>query len=203
MANRRRGRIALTVIGLIAFASLFKAVSAERDKRRLADAYEEAQQLVQQLSDERSQLSTQLANVRQTVEEQAGDLASLQQELTGVQQRLDQALVQVASLRQEQDQLREQNATLVEDLALTQSERDQLEARMSSLKELKLAIRDVKRKLRAERWASWQEHIRVSKVADQQELADGNRGLVVRNGKTTLGAAAVRMHVHVLEPQTQ
>lgn len=194
----------MLVIGLLVIVagSLWRTVSVEQEKSRLADEYAKAQQLVNQLSQERAHLNQELAETRETVETQTGDIASLQQELKGVQDQLDRTLGEIASLQQEHAKLRNDNASLSTQLASLQLEKQQLEARLSSLKELRLAIRDVKRKMWVQRWASWRARIEAQKQADQQALASGNRGFVVRNGASTLGTSP-QLHVHVLEPQSQ
>ena len=53
----RRSRFLLTGLAVLLLASVLHSVAVERQKRRLSEAYSQAQQLVQQLSDERSHLS--------------------------------------------------------------------------------------------------------------------------------------------------
>jgi len=198
----RRGQALVIGLLVIVAGSLWRTVSVEQEKGRLAEEYTKAQQLVNELSQERAHLNQELVNTRQAVESQTGDIANLQQELKAVQDHLDRTLGEIASLQQEHAKLRSDNASLSTQLASLQLEKQQLEARLSSLKELKLAIRDVKRKMWERRWASWRERIEAQKRADQQALASGNRGFVVRNGASTLGTTP-QMHVHVLEPQSQ
>ena len=203
---RRRGRLILAVLALAVVASLWRTVAVEREKREVAKSYEEAQRLVQELTAERDHLSGELLETRQTVEDQAGSLANLQQELASVQDQLNETLAQITSLQRDYTQLEGRHSTLTEQLEAAVAEKAQLEARLSSLKELRLAIRDVKHKLRAERWAAWgtwwRERVQRAREADQTRLASGNRGYVIKQGKSTLGASP-RLHVHVLEPQPQ
>jgi epidermal growth factor receptor substrate 15 len=201
MASRRT-RVILVFLVCVLAASLWRTVSVERERRRLADAYAQAQQLVSQLSEERTHLNEELAESQQTVESQAGDLASLRQELESVQQRLEATMTEIASLQQEHQQLRAQNSSLSLQLSSVEVEKAQLEARLSSLQELRLAIRDVKRQMWQRRWAAWRERIDRQREADLEQLASGNRGYVVRHGQSTLGSGP-RMHVHVLEPEPQ
>lgn len=204
-ATRKR-RVILAVLALAVVASLWRTVSVEREKREVAKSYEEAQRLVQELTAEREHLSGELLETRQTVEDQAGGLANLQQELASVQDRLHETVAQITSLQRDYAQLEGRNSTLTEQLEATLAEKEQLQAKLSSLKELKLAIRDVKHKLRAERWAAWgarwRERAQRVQEADEVRLASGNRGYVIKQGKSTLGASP-RLHVHVLEPQSQ
>ena len=53
-----------------------------------------------------------------------------------------------------------------------------------------------------ERLAGWRAHIEASKIADQEQLAVGNRGFIVRQGTPTLGSRN-QLQVRVLEPQVE
>ena len=196
----QRGRFIVTGLAVLLAASVLHSVAAEREKRRLAEAYNQAQQVVQQLSDERGHLNDELVQTRETVEGQAGQLSGLQQELDSVQKRLGETVTEIAALQHEHDQLRQENSSLNAQLSSVITEKEQLEARLSSLKELRLAIRDVKQKIWNERWAAWHDHIRAVHQADREQLALGNHGYVVREGKSTLGENP-RLHVHIHEPE--
>lgn len=198
----RQGRLVLTVLVVATLVSLWRAVAVERQKRRIAKSYEEAQQLVAQLTDEQQRLSQELSSSRATVEDQAGDLTNLRLELRGVQERLDQTAVDLAGLQREHEQLRQEKSSLASELSALSSEKQALERRLSSLQELRLAIRDVRRQMSEERWAAWRAHIEEMREADREALAKGNRGFVVRAGRSTIGASP-RLHIQVLEPQPQ
>jgi chromosome segregation ATPase len=198
----RRGQVLVIGLLVVVAASLWRTTSVEQEKRQIAAEYAKAQQLVNDLSQERAHLNEELSGTKETVESQAGDISSLQEELKVVQEQLDQTISEMASLQQEHAKLRQENSSLSTQMASLQLEKQQLEARLSSLKELRVAIRDVKRKMWEQRWASWRARVEAQKRADQEALASGNHGLVVRNGASTLGTSP-QMHVHVLEPQSQ
>jgi len=206
MKNSIKKRIGLLSLTIVAAVSLWHAFVVEQEKEKLSQAYGQAQELVSQLTEERTHLNAELQGVSETVSSQATDLSTLQQELKNVQDRLDETVDEIASLQREQGTLRRENRTLVAKLNLVMQEKEHLQQRLSSLKELKLAVREVKQRMRHERWAAWRARMNARidtlKEGDEQQLASGNNGFVVRNGHTTLGAdAAVR--VHVLDPQPQ
>jgi len=198
----RRSRVILVVLAVLSVASLIWAFSVEYQKHRIAKAYEQARQEAQALATERVRLNQELGEARQTIEGQVGDITNLQHELKEVQSRLDETVVQLTSLQHNHNQLQERHASVVAQLSSLMAEKQQLEARLSSLKELKLAMRDVKRKIWRERFAAWRARSQALREADQERLASGNRGYVMRQGASTLGAGP-RLHVHVLEPQSQ
>lgn len=198
----RRSRIVLAILALLLAASLWRTVSVEREKRRIAAAYEQAQRMAQQLGEERAHLNEELVQAKQTIEGQTGDLTHYQGELQELQGRLEQTMTELAALQREHEDLRRSNASLSTQLGSVMSEKQQLEQKLSSLKELRLAIRDVKRQMWNERWASWRAHIEAVKAADAQRLTSGNRGYLVRDGMPTIGSRT-KMQVHVLEPQAE
>ena len=193
-----RSRVVQFVLaGLIILlaVSIWRMVSVDQERKRLSAAYTQAQQTLQQLETERAHLNDELVGAHETIEKQTGDLANLQQELKDLGARLERTTTELTSLQREHEQLRQSNASLA-------TEKQQLEAKLSSIKELKLAIRGVKRKMGEERRAAWQVHIQEMKVADTQRLASGNRGYLLRNGTPTAGSHAT-VKVHVLEPQSR
>jgi len=197
----RQNRAILIVLILIAGASLWRTILVERDKQRIKGSYKEAQQLVSQLEAERTQLSGELSNAQRTIEVKAGDIKGLQTELQHVQDKLDQTVVELSSLQREHEQLRQHDASLTTQFSSVLAEKQELETKLASIKELKLAIREVKRKMRNERWQTWLARIETLKEEDQRKLASGNRGYIVREGQPTLGSAR-QLQVHVLEPQS-
>ncbi len=195
----RRGRVIIAGLAIVAIVSLWRAVAVEREKHRIADAYVQAQQLVKQLDAERASLHHELEDAHQTIDTKTNDLTSLKQQYQDIQTRLEKTSGELTFLQQQHDALRQQNASLA-------SEKQQLEAKLSSLKELRLAIHDVKRKIWNERFAAWRARIETQKASDQERLASGNHGYVVREGASTLGSSessGTKLRVHVLEPQSQ
>ena len=198
----RRGRLLVIGFLVVAVVSVLRMASVERQKSRLAEAYHKAQELVVQLEAERDALSLQLGHAQETAQVQTTELQDAQQRLQALTEQLATSKTQLASLRQEHQALRQEHASLGSRLGAVMSEKQRLEIRFSSLKELKLAIREVKQKLSEQRWAAWRARGEQRRAADQQQLAAGNRGYLVREGLPTLGTG-VRLHVHVLEPQSQ
>ena len=197
----QQNRIILIVVAVIVVASLWRTLSLEGQKRRLATSYEQAQQVLTELQAERAQLSTELEGAKQTIEGQATDLSGLEEELARVKEQLDQNLSELTALQQSHEQLRAHDTSLATQLDSVMTEKAQLEATLSSLKELRLAIRDVHRKIWTERWAAWRARAEAQREEDLRELAAGNRGFLVREGLPTLGSGR-RLHVNVLEPQS-
>ena len=195
----------LVVLVVVTMGSLWHTRSVEHEKRRLAAAYEHTQQMASELERERLRLNEDLLGARQTIDGQSGDLKSLRAELADLTQRLDETKMQLASLQRDHEAMRQHETTLRSQLDAVMTEKQQLQGRLSSLRELKLAMREVKRTMRREQWAAWMARVARLKTRqaseDEHRLAMGNRGYVVRDGIPMLGSA-VRLHVHVLEPES-
>lgn len=198
-------RLLLAGLAIATAVSLWRAGAAERERLRVAQAHAQAQRLVKELQEEHARLSDELVAARDTIEQQTGDIGGLHQQIETAQDRLNQTTAEIAALQRDFEQAREDNASLAGQLSVVMTEKQQLEAKLSSVKELRLAIRDLKRNLWRERWASWRRRIdafQTVRDVDEDRVASGNRGYVVRDGASTLGASP-RMQVHVLEPQVQ
>lgn len=197
----RKGRYIVIILLILLGLSGWRTLTSEQARRRMSSGYDQAQATIAQLQSERGALTAELGGARQTIAGNEQTLSTLQQQLQLVQERLDNTATQLATLRHEHDALQGEHREMAQRMDTLQTEKLALERRLSSLKELRLAIRDVKHHLWVQRWASWHARIDEQRVRDQQQLAAGNRGYVVRKGQSTLGATP-RLQVHVLEPET-
>ena len=198
----RRTTFLIVALAILAAVSLWRTVSGEGERARIAKANAQLKQTVQQLEVEQAMLNEELGEARRTIDVQSGDLTGLRQELQAAQADLDRTITELASFKGDFQDVQDQNNVLTSQLGAIMTEKEQLEAKLSSIKELKLAIREARHKVRQQRWAAWRARIRAHRHADEDRLASGNRGYVVREGVSTLGVSP-RMLVHVLEPQSQ
>ncbi len=202
MAQQNTSRLIFWVLGLGVLVTAALATKVELDKRRLSIAYRQTQQTLAQIEAERAHLNDELNKARQTLESHGMNMENLQEELDQLQASLQQHEQDIARLRQEQTDLQQTNADLTQQLTLVKQEKGELEAKLSSLKELKLAIRSVRQKLWQQRWQVWLARVKAQQVEDQEALARGNHGYFVRDGVPTIGSVT-KLQVRVLEPQTQ
>lgn len=200
MATPRQGRLLVAVLAVIVVASLWRTVALQGEKTRISRAYDQAKVDVDQLQGDRDRLTQELAEAKGTVQGQVLEIKELQQELGAIESRLDETVAELAGLQREHESLRQLNVSLNAQLASVTVEKEHLSARLSDLRELRLAIRDVKHRMHEERWAAWRARAQAQRDKDERLLAAGNRGFVVRNGTTTLGVGP-RLHIHVREPQ--
>ena len=201
MGTSRMTRVILGLLIIGLGLSVLFATKIEREKRQLASEYAKTQETLAQLDEERGHLNQELADARQTLDGQAEDLSNLQTELGDLQDRLGKTEDEVGRLQRGHVQLRQENLTLAQELEDVRQEKEMLESKLSSLKELRLAIHGVKQKLRDERWQAWRAHIEAKQQEDRR-VDQGNRGFLVRNGISTIGSQSA-VHIRVLEPQAQ
>jgi chromosome segregation ATPase len=199
---QRRGRYIVILLLVLMGLSSWRTLTSERARHRIAGDFQQAQEVIAQLQEERSTLAAELGGARQTITSHEATITSLQQELQLVSTKLDDTAIQLAALRQDHEQLQQEHQTMAGDMQALETQKVALEQRLSSLKELRLAIRDVKHHLWLQRLASWQARINTQNELDHQQLAAGNRGYVIRKGQSTLGATT-KLQVHVLEPESQ
>jgi chromosome segregation ATPase len=203
---QQRVRVIVVVLTVGLAVSWIVTFRAEQDKRRLGSALDEAHASLVDLEQERVRLEQELAGTTGSLEGQNVRVVVLQSELDELQTLLQDAEQEIARLQTEQSAVLAKNAELTEQFASVDAERQDLRARMSSLKELKVAIRTVKRELREQRRQVWLAKIEAQRAKDQQLLVSGNRGYVVHNGTSTFAASPklrTRLQVRVLEPRTE
>ena len=199
--SSRRGRYVVIALVIAVIASLWRTTSIEGEKHRIEASYLEAQKAVNELQTDRDELTADLDIATRSLEASNIDISRLHNELDVIQSKLDDTVIELASLQRDHENLRQTNSSLSDQLSSVTDEKQQLEARLGDIKELRLAIKDVKRRMSDERWAAWRAKAQALRAEDQRRLAAGNRGFMVKNGTSTVDAAA-RMHVKVLEPES-
>jgi hypothetical protein len=100
---------------------------------------------------------------------------------------------QIALSKVENTSLREEKEKISQDLAQVSQERDTFKARLSSIPELKKAIREVKVQIHLAK-AMIREITKNRKAVVEADV-DGNRGFLVKNGKTTFPVANIKIEV--------
>jgi chromosome segregation ATPase len=206
MPQGRIGRIALAVLVVGLIASWVMTYRTDHDNRRLSAALDQAHTSIVELESERQRLEQELAQASETVQGQDVKIGLLQAELTDLEGLFTDAEQEIGRLQAEQSAMLARNQDLTNEFALADQERTEMRTKLSSVKELKLAIKSVRRELRQQRRQVWLAKIEAQRARDQQLVASGNRGFVVRNGASTLAASPrlrTRLQVRVLEPQAE
>jgi len=148
--------------------------------------------LERELTSARAQLasaSTTAANVGAQAQELEAEVGRL----SGEVERFQQSYVR----------LREEREQLIQRVLELEQERLRLAGRLSSIPDLRLAIREaVEARRLAQRQARTQT-VMARVDAARQFAAEGNRGYLVRNGRPTAGRSTMWIRVHEPEPLIQ
>ncbi len=206
MGNRVFGRIAIVVLLASVVGSWVLTLKVERDRKQLTEKYAAAQAALTEAELARKQLSDEVWVNKKLLAEQDEELTGLQAELSSLQTKLADAHQEINRLHTEQVALIDHHQGLTERLAVVTQENQRLEAKLSSIKELKSAIRVVRARLQDEQHQARLAMIQHQRTEDQKRLAQGNRGFVVRNGTSTIVAErklGTKLQVRVLDPQTE
>ncbi len=185
---QERGRSLLWVLAVATLVSGGLAAKFTFDKRKLASSYAEAQRTLAELTHE-------LDETREIATDQAGELDRLYARLTDAEQ-------EVRRLQVEQKGFRQANAGLLQQLASVSEEKTQLDEKLHSIRELKLAIHNVKQQMWAKRRQVWIAKMDAQRAEDARASADGNHGYLVRSGSPTRRSGTT-MQVRVLDPQVE
>jgi len=200
----RLGRVIVVLSVLAVAASTWYAFSVRQEQHRLQAAHEQTARMLQDLQLERAKLNEDLAGLSEELlgtREDLKDLPVLEEEVRGLKQALDGHQEELNALRSQYEDLRAAERTLrtrFDDIA---EEKAALEQKLNTAEGLKRALREFRTRIRAEREAAKRASIQQAHEQDAAALAAGNRGLVVRQGVSTLRASRVGVRVHPVEPQ--
>jgi DNA repair exonuclease SbcCD ATPase subunit len=194
-AQPKYSRIILIALLLgITASSIFKYVYALKEKYELLNtvnqikaqlsALEAERQVIlgdldkeKQLSQQLIQESTVLKDDLKTREEK---IAQLSTDVAYAQKIVEELNSQVSILKAENMAVRDQNNGLTVKLSQVSQEKEALQLRLSSVAELKKAIRELKKQMR-----KVHSEIKFKEEVAGGKVLEGNRGFLVKNGKPT------------------
>lgn len=192
--------------GILYFASLKErydlSVAVNRLKLQLNNLEEEKQNLFNELEIKKA-LEAQLVRENaafqeniQTIQEQ---VLSLNSAFKSARLRVKSLSSKIRALQDENQALSSEKETLSTQLTEAAQERDTLKSKFESVEELKKAIRDLRRKIHL---AKREIRKKVSPVQEpkpesepEEELIEGNRGFIIKDGKLTFPTYRVRIEV--------
>ena len=197
----RNTQTALRTIGITLLVLLVAVISLwvrslQWENRQLQAIVEQRNRVINQLGHEEMQLKLTLATAQQHLLETASEVARLDQVAQGFGRQVEQLTGEVGRVQKSYEQIREEREELMQRVLDLETERMLLMWRLSSIDELRLAIREAIDTRRSERQAHWLAFLQTQRVADEQELAKGNQGYLIRNGRPTIGNSTVFIRVH-------
>lgn len=187
-------------LALLSAAGVLWVRSIQWENRQLQAIVEQRNRVINQLAQEEAQLKTELVAAQEHLAATANEVARLDQVAQGFGQQVAQLSGEVSRVQQSYEQVRQEREELLQRVLDLETERMLLMRRLSSIDELRLAIREAIQTRKTDRQTHWLSLIRSQRVADAQELANGNRGYLIKDGRPTLGTSTVLIRVH--EPET-
>jgi len=151
-----------------------QAAALENEKQNLLQELEKEKELQQKISQENSALKD---NIRLSEEK----LAKLDADFAQAQKAIEQLNSKFALLKAENTALIEKNSRVNNKLTQVSQEKDTLQVKLSSIAELKKAIKELKRQM-CKVGMVIKEKVRTNKIIE------GNRGFLIKDGKFTYPA---------------
>ncbi len=163
-----------------------QVASLELEKQNLLQAIDKEKELEKAFAQENLTLKDELkANTDK--------LTQLDADLQNAQKTIEQLTSQIALSQAENTALREEKDKLTQDLTQISQERDALKSRLSSIPELKKTIKEVKMQIRKAK-------VVIREIAKKRRVIEGNRGFLVKNGKTTFPITKIKIEVMPAPP---
>ncbi len=151
-------------------------------KGQVADLEAQKQEILQGIEKEK-QLNLQITQENTGLKENIGaaeeKIAQLSTDIAYAKKIFEDFKSEVSVLKAENMAVREENVNLTSKLSQVSQEKDTLTMRLSSIAELKKAIRELKKQMRrVSSEISYKETVR-------EKILEGNRGFLLKNGKPT------------------
>jgi chromosome segregation ATPase len=192
----KNAKIAIFVLLLtITIFSVYKYVSALKEKYELLNALNEIKQQVQVLENDKQNLSLELEKEKQLANKLSEQNAGLKDNLRASITRLTRLFTDAENTQKSLEDMRAQfsllkaeNTVLKDQTAQMSSENESMKAKLSSVSEMKKAIREFRKQMG-----------KVGKEIKHQvnanQVAEGNRGFVIKDGQPTLIPKVIKIEV--------
>ncbi|MCU0665924.1 MAG: hypothetical protein MUF05_02365 [Candidatus Omnitrophica bacterium] len=164
-------KVLLGVLILVVLASIF----FWKDYLGLKTALISTQKELAQEKQEKEALKTTLNS----------EIDKLSKDLDANRVQVDQLTAKLGDLESRHKESVKARKQIEDQYAQLQNQKQILEARLGSLSELKKAFREVKQDMRQKEIQQYLARKQKQKELDQKLLANGNRGFVIRDGKSS------------------
>lgn len=170
--------------GLTLF-SVVKYITLQKENYYLYDNLKQVKAQIDSLGVQRQKLLQTIEKqnqenlvIRDNLKAAEDKLAEMDADFTQAQKTIAQLNSLVSSLKTENMSLKDEGENLKTQLSQASKEKDILQAKLNSLEELKKVIRELKIKIR-------QAKIELLRKNNVPLTKEGNRGFVIKNGKST------------------
>jgi chromosome segregation ATPase len=179
----------------ITIFSVYKYVSALKEKYELLNALNEIKLQVQILENDKQNLLRDLDKEKQLADKLSQQNTSLKENLKASITRLTKLFMGVEQTQKSLDDLHAQfslvkaeNAALKDQVSQVTTENENLKTRLSSVAELKKALREFRRQM-------GKVGKEIQKKTKAEQVIVGNRGFLLKDGQPTLSPKVVKIEV--------
>jgi hypothetical protein len=183
-------RIALFLGTLLLAGFALWALSLSQKNRALGEALEQRNAILVRIEQREAALERELMSARAQLASASTAVANFGEQTQTLEDEVGRLSGEVERFQQSYVRLREEREQLIQRVLASEQERLRLAARLSSIPELRLAIREAVK-------------ARHSADTARQHAAEGNRGYLVRRGQPTAGRSTMWIRVHEVEPLLQ
>ena len=183
----------LLLIGLVIATLALWILILQRKNEQLLQALAERTVLISQLEARHQQLEEQVKQAGLEALDSAADIQRLQRHTA----RLEE---DVEWLSQNLRDLKEAYARVQVERSILEQRQADLTQRLTSVAELRKAMRDAIQVGRRQRWEAWRQRLALLRETERLASQSGNRGYVMYQGRPTLTAGHhLAIHVHAPE----
>lgn len=179
----------------VTILSVFRYVASLKEKYDLLNELQRSKEQVTVLENEKQTLTQELQKERQLQQKLSQEISKLKDNLKANYIRLTNLFGDFQDAENKIEQLESQSALLkAENTALREEkenlrvEKESLQAKLNSIAELKKAIKELKMKARRLK-------TEIKRKIKTEEFIEGNRGYLVKDGKSTYSPLKVRIEV--------
>jgi len=195
--------LSILLIAATAFIS-FKYIQSLNEKNALLNSLNDIKKEAKALENEKQNLLQTLEKEKEALQEAAREnaglkdtlkanqdrLATLETDFQQAKQTIEGVLSDVSALKAENSNLKDQKYNLRFELVQATKENESLKAKLTSIPELKKAIKDLKKKIRQVGEVT----VEINKQIQGDKIPEGNQGFLLKDGHSA-SRAKVRIEV--------
>lgn len=198
------------VFGLVLFAAAAAGgilclwvLSLQGENRLLATEMSHRDAMISLLQQHNTRLAVELGTAKSSLEATTAEVVRLDRQTQQLGNEIQHLTTGVGEVQRSYRQVREERDQLMQQVLGLEQERAALEKRLSSVDELRLAIRETIEARRLAQGVQRQLLAQERRTADLQLLTDGNQGYLIREGRSTLAprTGGGGVIIRVLDPQ--
>ena len=188
----------VAVFGAVGF--LLHVRNLQQENRQLTANVEQRDLVIAKLKQNERLLQGELTTAQAHLAATAEEVDRLDQQAQQLGGQIQQLTQDVDRFQQSYAQAKEEREALLAHVADLEQERAIVARRLSSITELRLAIREAIDAHKQAHERERQLRAQAQRDAQVQWLSEGNRGYLIRAGKPTVGRSTMWIKVHELEP---